>query len=832
VILITTHGGEEGRFSINYNGSVTIETLQDSREQFTAAEWIDFKRWAYYYLNPDIHPEADKPSLTHDQTIFGADPYAWANIEQGWAGGTWDGSKVTTTDWTEFVKRDGLTHNHTLSVSGGTQKVSAYASFGYLNQEGTSIGQEYNRYTANINTTLKPTDWFELGSRINGSWQDQEYGQDGTGAPSSSGAGSIYESSLRLYPYAVPYDENGMRIQNPGGDPSLRTVVDEVNYSHNRRQILNVMANVYAQVKLPLDGLSYRVEFGPSFRYRRNGLFVDPNSAIRENQYSLVQLRNERDFSWTVNNLIYYNKSFGIHNFGLTLLQTASKNEQVGDRINGQNVPVPTALWNAMGSLDRANDITGVESSLSEEQLASYMIRLNYILMERYMLTASGRWDGSSVLAPGHKWAFFSSASLGWRMEQEEFIKDIGWINQLKPRLGYGVTGNAAVSRYSTIGNVNSSLYPYGSDLVRVYYVNDLLATSTREALANQNLGWEKTAQVNLGVDFSIMKNRISGTIEAYTSRTTDLLLSANIPSLTGYISTTANLGETQNRGFDITLNTVNLKLGDFTWETSLNVGWQKNKIVELADGKEDDIANSRFIGQPIRVFYNIDVEGIWREEDKEEMDKFNDSTAPDGTPKTAHTFKVGQVRPKDQNGDYVIDPNNDRVIIGQVTPTWTGGMTNTFHYRGIDLSIQMYGRFGYWTNGNHVAMGGRYMLRKVDYYNENNKNASFQRPEYVADGSDRDPYYALLQYSKASFLNIRNISLGYVFPKRMIQKWNGMQNLRLYVQVINPGSIYQSVKWKNMDASSMETSSTASGYYSNPGTWNRNFVFGLNVNF
>ncbi|MDR1370510.1 MAG: SusC/RagA family TonB-linked outer membrane protein, partial [Dysgonamonadaceae bacterium] len=379
VILITTYGGEEDKFSVNYNGSVTSSYLQDSREHFTSGEWIDFIRWANYYANPQTYPRADEASIESDQMMF-TDKYVWRNVQKGWEGGVWDGSKVPTTDWAKFAIRTGITQNHLVSVSGGTSKVSNYASFGYLNEKGTSKGQEYKRYTININSTLKPFNWFEMGVRINGAWSDQEYGQDGTGAPSGSGASSIYESAMKLFPHAVPFDDDGNRIIEPGSVPSVRTVVNESEYSHNRRQTLNVMTNLYALVKLPLDGLSYRMEFGPSFRYRRNGIFVDPNSAVRDNPQSLVQLNNQRDFTWTVNNLIYYNKSVGIHYLGATLLQTASKNEQIGDNINGKNVPIPTALWNAMGSLNLSEDITGVGSSLSEEQLTSYMIRLNYTM--------------------------------------------------------------------------------------------------------------------------------------------------------------------------------------------------------------------------------------------------------------------------------------------------------------------------------------------------------------------------------------------------------------------------------------------------------------------
>jgi len=818
VILISTYDGEQGNFEVKYNGSMTITNLVDSRERFTASEFIDFQRWAYYYANPGTYPRADEPTLLTDQAIFGADPYAWANVQKGWASGTWDGSKVETTDWTKFVTQQGYTQNHTISMSGGTERLKNYISIGYLDTKGTSQGQNYKRYTLNTNSTLKPTDWFEAGARINGAWQTQEYGQDGTGAASNSGAGSIYESALKLYPYAVPYDENGERILFPGGQASLKTVVDETSYSHNQRQTLSVFANVYAHIQLPLKGLSFRSEFGPSFRYRRNGIFVDPNSAIRENSESLVRLSEQRDFVWTVNNMLYYNNTFADHNIGVTLLQTSSKDEETGSYIYGKNVPVPTALWNNLDGVDRANDITAVGSDLEEEQLASYMLRLNYAFKERYLLTASGRWDGSSVLAEGHKWAFFPSVSLGWRIDQEEFLKGIEPVNQLKLRIGYGVVGNAAVGPYSTLGSISSALYPYGSDLERFYFINDLMATSTRNTLPNKELGWEKTAQFNIGLDFSILKNRISGSIEWYNTKTTDLLLSSTVPSLTGYVTTIANTGSTKNHGIELTFNTLNVKTRDFTWGTDLSVSWQEDEIVELSNGKEDEIVDARFIGYPLGVYYNYKADGLWREEDADEMAKFNSATAPDGTPKTAHNFQVGQTKVVDQNGDYVIDANNDRVIIGQQRPSWVLGMNNTFNYKGIELTVMIYGRLGYWTDGGSVVEGGKYMLRKVDYYNENNKNAAYQRPQYTSDGSDYDTYSGALAYSKASFINIRTISLGYNFSRKLIKNWGGMKSLKCYVQAQNPGALYQSVDYKNMDL--------------NSSIWNRNFVFGLNVGF
>ncbi|MCD8101058.1 MAG: TonB-dependent receptor [Alistipes sp.] len=820
VVLVTTKKGEAGKFSITYNGSVALSTLQDSQERYNAAEWIDFTRWAYYYSNPTTYPRADQPTRDTDFLMFGMDPYAWSNVEKGWSGGSWDGSKVQSTDWTDYVSRTGITQNHSIGVSGGTDKISSRASFGYVNERGTIYGQGMERYNFNVTTVLKPKKWFELGASVTGAYTEQDYGMDRTGGSSNSGPPSAYAAALRLYPYAVPYDDDGNRILKPGGDDALNTVVDEHKYSTNKRERLQIIANVYAQVQLPVDGLSYRFTFGPGFRFQRNGIFISPESAALESTLNLTRLSNNRQTNWNLQNQINYLKTIGKHHFGVTLVQEASKYIEVRDNINARNQPVEDALWNNMGAIDRANDLDGIGSDLVERQIASYLFRANYSFNDRYILTATGRWDGSSVLAPGNKWAFFPSVAVAWRMEQEEFMKGIDWIYQMKLRVGYGITGNAAVDPYTTIGNIFSSLYPYGENTSRYYYINDLLATSSRNRLPDSSLGWEKTHQLNIGLDFSVLKSRINGTLEFYTSRTTDLLLEARIPSITGYLTTLTNVGETKNKGVDITLNTVNVRAGAFTWETSLNMGWQRNKITKLSNGKEDEIDNEWFIGHPLGVFYGYEAVGIWKEEDAKEMEEFN---------KNGHEFTVGTVRIKDQNGDNIISANDDRVIIGNRNPTWTWGMGNTFTWKGIDLSVMINSRMGFWTNGGDINGGGKYMSRKVSYYNENNKeNATHQRPFKTQDGSDITPYISALTYSKASYINVRHISLGYMFPSKIVQRW-GMDNLRVYTQVVNPFSIYQACDFKNMDVGreGNESSSTQGNYL-----WNRQFIFGISLSF
>lgn len=815
VILVTTKQGKDGKLTLNYSGTCTIESLQDNAQMMNASEYIDWRRWAYYYSDPAVYPRGDQPTKENDSKIFLAslDPNAWRNIERGWAGNQWDGSKVQTTDWMDMVSQTAVTHEHTLSASGGTDKVRGYGSFGFLDNQGTLKGESYTRYTAKTSIDMTPTPWFQMGINMNATYSIQQYGVSANSAGQLSGPRNIYNSAKSLFSYAVPFDENGERIIYPGGDDQVKTIVDEWKYMDNERKMFRIIGSLYAQLDLgqiakPLKGLKYRLNFGPDFRNWQNGTFQDVQSVSRNGSPNYASLKHQQDFSWTLDNLIYYNREFGKHSFGATLLQSATKYNHEEMSMSATGIPLPSAKWNALNKQNIAA-LDDWDSDLIQKQLMSYMFRLNYDYASKYLLTISGRWDGASQLAPGNKWAFFPSAALGWRMDQEAFLKEVSWINQLKLRLGVGTTGNSAIDPYQTKGGIVSLYYPYGSNIVPGYVGSESLIDGGDVAMANQELGWEKTTQYNFGIDYAFLNGRISGVVDMYTSRTKDLLMKMAIPALTGYNSTYANVGETSNIGVDLTLNTVNVQTKDFRWTTSLNAAWQKDKIELLSNGKEDDINNKWFIGRALGVIYDYQSAGLWKEEDAAEMAKFNAN---------GHKFQVGMARPMDKNDDYKIDPNDDREVIGHTRPRWTAGMTNTFSYKDFEFSILLYGRFGYTVDTGGEWQGGRYTQRKINYYHENNKNAEYQKPIYNVAAADA--YYNILGYRNGSYLKVRNISLGYNFPAKRVKQW-GLSNLKVYVQAKNPGRIFSNVDWLDLDASERGTS-----------TWNRGYTVGLNVGF
>jgi TonB-linked SusC/RagA family outer membrane protein len=812
VVIITTKQGKAGKVTLNFDHSVTLENLVDNREMFNASEYITFKRWAYYYagLNPvtgvSTNPRGDQPNINTDRSLFSAtaDPYAWANINQGWASGTWDGSKVQNTDWRGMVKEQSVTTNNTISVSGGSDKIRAYGSFGYLNNGGVVKGQSFERYTAKANVDFTATNWMTFGNTMTVSYSKQSYGQSNAGiATIGTPAGGLYESARTIYPYAVPYDSAGNRILFPGADNAIKSIVGEEKYNIDERVTLRAFGSLYAQVNFGsifpiLKGLRYRMNFGPDFSYYRDGIYVDANSVANGGSTSYASLSNFKTFSYTLDNLIYYDKSIGDHTFGLTLLQSQTKYTRDSSFVSGNGVPQASQLWNALST----GTVTGAISTkggLIEQQLLSYMARLNYNYRDKYLLTVSARDDGSSVLAKGHKYTLFPSAAIAWRITKESFM-NTAWISDLKLRIGAGVTGNSAVPPYATQGAITPLFYPVNTTSVAG-------AIPSLE-MANLELGWEKTTQYNVGVDFNLFKSRISGSVDVYTSKTTDLLLKRSIPSVTGYTSTYDNVGETANDGIDITVSTVNVRQRDLIWSTTINAAWQKDHIVSLANGKQNDIPNNWFIDYPNGVIYGYKALGLWQAKDPSAYGAFNAN---------GHKFYPGNVRVADLNGDNKIDANNDQQIIGWTRPRWVVGMTNAVNYKNFDLSVFLYGRLNYLYNSGGEGQSARGVNRKIDYYTENNPNAEFQKPIFSAGGNALDPYSAALGYYKASFIKVRNISLGYNFNNKMVGK-SGISNLRAYFQVQNPGMLYSKIKFVDMDVVGP--------------TWNRGFTLGINASF
>ncbi|MDR0575135.1 MAG: TonB-dependent receptor [Tannerella sp.] len=799
VILVTTKRGKTGALNLNYSGTVSFEKIHDLQPSMSASEYITWRRWAYHNANPEAFAPGNQPNKEQDMSIFASsDPAALDNVMKGWASGTWDPSKVTNTDWADLASQTGISQEHTVSAGGGTDKMKSFFSIGYLNNEGTQKGQSYERYNLTATVDITPVNWFTLGGSVNAAWSNQYYGYSRTGQSSTSGPTEIYNAAKAIPNWTTPYDENGDIIQSPGGINGVYTVIDEWKYSKDDRQVLRLLGNGYANFNIgemwkPLDGLNYKTSFGSDMRFHRQGIYLDQNSATRGGGTNYARWDYDRRFCWVLDNVISYNKTIDIHKFDVTLLHSASQYNAETARMSEENVPKASYLWNNMGavSVTDASAKVSISTGLAEKALVSYGYRLNYSLMEKYLLTVSGRYDGASQLAEGNKWAFFPSAALGWRMEQESFLSDVDWLHQLKLRAGVGVTGNSAIDAYATLGNIRSNYAPFGGQSDVLFYVpNEPYYWSDNVKMANSQLGWEKTTQWNFAVDFSILKGRIGGSIDLYMSNTDDLIMDMKIPTITGYSSTMANVGKTKNHGVDVSLRFIPVDARDFTWTSNLNAAWQKDEIVELAYGKNDMVDNSWFIGQSIRVYYGYESDGLWQESDAAEMAKFNEK---------GEKFTAGMVKPVDKNGDYIMN-EEDRVVLGNRMPRWTLGWSNSFRYKNVELNIEMNGRMGYMVSTGGEAQGAVSNQRTINYWRPDNTNADYQKPIYTGTpGSSLDPYSGLLGFKDASYIKMRNISLGYYLPNKICNRI-GLNNLKVYGQLRNPGNIYSSIDFLDLD--------------------------------
>ena len=801
VILVTTKKGAKGEMHISYSGSFTYETIKDKATWMTAGEYINWRRTAYYNLDPKNYPSPDAPTQENDYKIFngGGDAYAWRNIMKGWAGGSWNGNAVSTTDWMGLILKPAITHEHTISASGGSDKFQSYMSLGYLSNEGTIHGQGYERFTAKSSNDFQPYKWLSLGASINATYSIQNYGLSGTGNFQGGSQSSAYGVATQGYPYAVPFDDEGNRIEFPGGDDRVKNVYGEWDLQTDVRKTFRAVGAFYTQLNFgemwePLKGLSFRVNFGPDFRFFDQGVYVAKESFNRAG--SNYALNNKyMDISWTLDELLYYNREIGKHSFGITLLHSADSYDRRTMNMDAENLPIQEALWNNMGSVSALRTFG---TGMTQKQMESYMARVNYTYDNRYMITASVRRDGASQLAEGHKWATFPSVALGWR------------IDQLKLRAGWGITGNAAIDPYKTKGAIVSLFYPYGSTLAEGYTLFDSMhrdSSARSLAMANEALTWEKTMQWNVGLDFNFLNGRISGVIDGYKSFTSDLLMTQSLPAILGYTRTFNNIGKTENIGMDITLNLVPIRTQDWEWTVDINAAYTKNKITELANGATEDLNNNWFVGQSIGSVYGYQGAGIWQAADQATMDKFNAN---------GNKFQPGMARVVDQNGDDKIDANYDRIILGCTMPRWTFGFNPAVSYKNWTLSAQLYGRFKFLSGSDAPWVGGRYNVRKYDYWTESNTGAKYTKPIFSEAGADQ--YYQTVDnWMDRSYLKIRNISLSYTFPSAMLKN-TGISALRAYFQARNLGSIFNGSEVRDMDTGNM--------YY------NRGFTFGVNVTF
>ncbi len=804
VIIITTVKGAQGTpAKVSYNGYISIKT--------------PFKKY----------PMMDGPTFNKFRQVAGK----YQN--------SLDENENTNTDWQDLYYKTGIGYNHDVSIAGGTNGGSYSFGAGYYHDESVVPTEGYDRITVRGNFDQKVGEWFRFGLTTNNSFRK------------TKGVNNIY-NVLSSTPISSPYDENG-NLKRYNALPADDQVVitretverdEEVWLSENKG--IGSYNTLFAEVKCPwVEGLSYRVNIGLNFTTSKGGGFTgtgvnnkDPK-AINSGWISESQQRN-----WAVENLLTYDRVFAEkHNVNVVAMYSAEQTRYESTGASADGIPADYFQYYA---LDKA---TGSNVNLNNYNyrqygLTSWMARAMYSYDNKYMLSVAVRSDGSSRLAEGHKWHTYPAVSAGWNIAREEFMEKLTWLDNLKFRVGYGETSNQAIAPYSTLGGLGIRNYNFGNgtNYNAGYYVN---------SLPNTELGWEYSKTWNFGLDFSLFNGRLSGSFEYYIQKTNDILLNVKLPDTAGVSSYTGNIGKTQNKGWEFTLNGIIIdNKNGWNWSAGINLYQNRNELTELASGEKRDEGNLWFVGYPIDVIYDYEYQGLWNESDIK--------VGPDG--KTNLEIlepggNLGMIKVK-YTGDY--DANgmptreikaDDRQIIS-MEPDLIGGFNTTVGYKNFDLTVigafQIGGKLIsaiHSANGYLNMLTGRRNNIDVDYWTEDNTGAKYPKPGGIQSG-DNPKYGSTLGYFNAGYLKFRTITLGYNFENLKAIKDLGISRLRLYASVQNPFvlfSPFNNESGLDPETNSWSNENTAVAYnfgshrmpivsYNTPAT--RSFIFGLNVTF
>lgn len=773
VVLVTTKRGAPGQTIVSYNNYLGVSSIFRHANMMTGEEFAAYRR------------EAARNSGHYDDSkVEESEEFLFEDVERNSL------AEGYYTNWPELLIRNGFTQNHDLSVAGGSEKTLLNLSLGYLRDKGIIPGQDYTRYTARVNIDQTIGRRFKAGVSMLGSYSLQN------GANTNP-----YSLALLLNPLGKPYDENGNLIFKPTSEPSWSNVLAETVpgavINENRRYRL--FTSLYGEAEIT-NGLTFKLNFGPDLIQGRRGDFHGSQTLARLGGDPTAAVTEDFVFNYTLENILTFNKELDAHSLGLTGLYSIQTRSQQTSAASVQGLPVESLEFYNLGS---AEIINSVSSSYSKWAILSYMARINYAYNQRFLLTLTGRFDGSSRFAPGNQWGFFPSVAVGWNLINEDFIKGSNTISNLKLRLSYGETGNTGIAPYQTQGLLSRTSYDFAGAPAYGYRPG---------SIRNDELRWETTASANLGIDFSLWNNRLNGSVELYRSKTTDLLLPRVLPITSGFGSVLENVGSTRNTGLEFTFSTQNIVAkneGGFEWSTDINLSTNKEEILELSQGKVDDIGNARFIGQPITVYYDYEKIGIWQLGQEAEANQFSS--------------EVGQIKINDRNKNGVIDPE-DRTILGTNVPKLSGGITNRVSWKGFDLSVFVFARFGNmiqssFHQGAIFQLAGRYNNYRVDYWTESNPTNNYPRPNLA---QERPLFSSTLTYFDGSFIKVRNINLGYNFPGELASKVKA-RSLRLYASVQNPFIFAPYIQRHNgIDPESPVTDTPLS----------RLFMMGVNVSF
>lgn len=791
VILVTTKQGERGKPTINYSSRFGIAEPTNDRRPLGPDEYIQFRTDYFrtvfpqtpyhFYTNPNELPSdvsleewrglSNNPIADDTQEYMSRLRLFPIEQENFLAG--------KTVDWYDVVMRRGFRQTHDLSIGGGADGFNYYWSIGYTDNEGVRVGDEYSTIRSRLNVDFKVADWLNVG--VNAQFSDR----DESGVPASMG---FYSNS----PYGREFDEAGNLERLPHGH-TFHPLIDHYRTS-KLRKINSLFTTMYADVKLPL-GITYSISFQPRYETMKDLRFISTDVRLggRPSEDQSQGTRDEYShYEWMVDNLLKWNKEIGHHAIDATLLYNAEETKRWASSNENINFfPTEELGYHALQF--------GNNPSLSNDDYRStgdaMMARVNYSFMSKYLLTASIRRDGYSAFGLENPRATFPALALAWQIGDEEFF-DVDLINRMKFRLSWGVNGNRDIGMYASLARLESNLW-YDGTRQRVGVYNS--------SLANRGLKWERTESINLGLDMGLLEDRIDLSLDYYDMTTTDLLMNRILPSITGFSNVTTNLGELGNKGFETTINTVNISNRKLTWRSSLVFSLNRNKIKHLFGdvgtytllgethvGEVPDYSNEWFPGRAIDVIWDYDVLGVWQMDEADQASTYG--------------MRVGDFKAVDVDGNGVYNELVDKRFIGYEQPRYRLGFRNDFTFlTNFTASVFIRADLGHMGSYSPALNGG---WESNDRWNRNVGPVPYWTPEnpindYARlDVSTSGYGGGLMIYKPRSFVRIQDVSLSYSLPSSLAQRIK-LNNLRVFGSVRNLATF---TKWPHWDPESGST--------------------------
>ncbi|MCI9844698.1 SusC/RagA family TonB-linked outer membrane protein [Flavobacterium pectinovorum] len=780
VVIVTTKSGTTAKSGINVSFESSYGNKEAARlpKMMNAEEWWKFHRTAYMTANP--------VNQTQQQLLDASSVRSALMVERANNGYSFD--------WYDAVLQTGMTSNNYLNISGrGESGLSYNLAFGIQKDEGLIAKDSNDKYSFKLGVNHKINDKFSTGANVTIARVETELGSD-----------LAMQEAFRLSPLLSPWavDANGKDIVGqlfflPGKltlPGSTAFVIDktstvnplvEIANSEQNRNKWQTIGNVYLQYQ-PLKWLSFKTTFAAGFENEEIGKAygVESNAGVGLNGRRSASLQHTENFNYTWDNQIDIKKTFNeVHDFSALLLQSAYSNVDKYAYAFSNGMPFDTGYYDLSAGIQGSylfaeSDPTKRVVPFRKTTLNSYAVRFNYAFKDKYLLTATNRWDGASVLAEGVKWQSFPSVALGWKISKESFLQNSNVVSDLKLRASLGYTGNNNVQPYTTQQLLDQqTFYANGTNLVTGW---------ESQNLANTGLTWEKTRELNLGLDFGFLSNRITGSVDVYDRLSEMLISNRQLPYEYGVPSgrTISNVGSVSNKGVEVLLTTKNIQTEKLKWETTFTFTKNVNKLESInGQDKVDDIGNNLFIGKPLNSNYNYVYDGVWQESQAAEAATYN--------------MLPGQARPKDLNDDGKFDAL-DRTTIGNPNPEWQGSAYSKLTVGNFDFNFSVLCSQGqtvlstFHQNFANVSDRGRQKMA-MDYFIptngggiEANASNAYPRPGPVATGAGAFWGSNFAYYEDVSFIKIKNISLGYTLPSELIKKLK-MSSLRIYVNVLDP---------------------------------------------